>query len=81
MLRVESAVTSQSQTKGDIPLVERVVAERSEPLRQVPEQIVEVSLVPALVEGAAAIKQLIPLAVALGLQYEAGLEENLRRDA
>lgn len=70
---------SQSQTKEGIPLVKWVIAERSEPIRQAPEQIVKVSLVLPLVEAAAAIKQIIALAVALRLQYEARLEENLRR--
>lgn len=78
-LRVEEQVARESRKVVAEALVERVVAHGLEPVTDSAEEVVEVALVLLVVEAAARVADRLALVVALGLENEAGLEENLAR--
>ena len=63
----------------DIPLVERIVTHCTEPVTGGAEEIVEVALVLVVIEMTTALPEAVRLIVALWLEDEAGLRQDLTR--
>lgn len=76
---VEEKIPREARPVFAEPLVERIFAESTEPLHRCVEKVVEVALVLLVVEAAPVLAERVGLVVALRLQNEAGVQQNLSR--
>lgn len=62
---------------SNTPLVERVLAKSTEPVSSCVEEVVEVTLVFLIIEATAILPQGVGVIIALGLEDEAGIQQDL----